>query len=81
MARHSSALPKTAADKALSKKHLKATMKLEKKKAKDHIKMAKSGKGSKSYNLSHAKMHKKNIKADQKYLKKVSKLKVKSRKK
>lgn len=82
MARHSSQLPVTAADKKMSKKHLKATMKLEKKKIKDHVKMAKKATGaSKAYHVSHLQNHKKNVKDDQKYMKKVSKLKVKAGKK
>lgn len=57
-------------------------MKLEKKKIKDHVKMAKKATGaSKAYHVSHLQNHKKNVKDDQMYMKKVSKLKVKAGKK
>lgn len=67
--------PTTKDGKKLSVAHLKATIALDKKKVKDHIKAAK--KGDKAYNLSHAKQHKKDIKNRIKYMKKVAKLKVK----
>lgn len=76
MARHNSRMPVTSADKQMSKKHLKMTMKLEKKKIKDHVKMAKKTSGaSKAYHLGHAVDHKKNIKEDMRHLKKVNKVK------
>jgi hypothetical protein len=79
MKRHNSRMPVTAADKKMSKDHLKATMKLEKKKIKDHVKMSKKTTGaSRSYHLGHATDHKKNIKEDLKHLKKVNKVKVKA---
>ena len=72
-------LPVTKQDVKLAKKHLKATIKLEKKKAKDHLKVAKATKNpdSKAYNLSHAKGHLKDVKARQQYAKKISKVKAK----
>lgn len=82
MARHNSRMPVTAADKKMSKKHLKETMKLEKKKIKDHVKMAKKTTGaSRAYHLGHAEDHKKNVKQDLKHLKKVNKVRAKAAKK
>jgi hypothetical protein len=64
--------PVTKEDKKIAKKHNKATIKLEKSKIKDHLKLAKKSSGaSKAYNLSHAKEHKKDLKARQKYAKKI----------
>ncbi len=55
-------LPVTKSDKKMAKKHLKATIKLEKQKVKDHVKAAKKGPSkSKAYNMSHAKGHQKDI--------------------
>lgn len=72
-------LPVTKADIKMAKKHLKATIKLEKSKAKDHLKIAKktSNPQSKAYNMAHAKGHLKDVKQRQQYAKKVSKLKAK----
>lgn len=82
MARHNSRMPVTSDDKKMSKKHLKMTMKLEKKKVKDHVKMAKKATGaSRAYHLGHATDHQKNIKEDLKHLKKVNKIRVKAAKK
>lgn len=77
MARHNSRMPVTSADKKMSKDHLKASMKLEKKKINDHVKMAQKATGaSKAYHLGHANDHKKNIQEDLQHLKKVNKVKV-----
>lgn len=70
--------PRTAAGKRMSIAHLKATIKLDKKKTSDHLKGAK--KGDKAYHMSHAKAHKKDVKDRVKYLKKVAKLRVKAAK-
>lgn len=72
-------LPVTKADVKMAKKHLKASIKLEKTKAKEHVKAAKntSNPKSKAYNLAHAKGHKKDIKARQKYAKKIGKIRAK----
>lgn len=75
-------LPVTKADIKMSKDHLKATMKLEKSKIKDHYEAAKiaskeGNKESVAYHQGHLKGHSKDLKERQKYLKKVSKLKAK----
>lgn len=72
-------LPVTKADVKMAKKHLKATIKLEKQKAKDHKKAANSTKDSqsKAYNLAHAKGHLQDVKQRQAYSKRVSKIKAK----
>jgi len=69
-------LPVTKADVKMAKKHLKASIKLEKKKASEHMTAARrtTNKASKAYNISHAKNHKKDVKARLKYAKKVSKI-------
>lgn len=54
--KHEHVKPVTNADKKLAKKHLKATIKFEKKKADEHYELAKKG-GDKEYNHSHAKHH------------------------
>ena len=72
--------PTTKPGKALSVKHLKMTIKLDKKKISDHQKQAKKGIDV-AYNKAHAKNHKKDVKDRQKYLKKVVKSKVKAGKK
>lgn len=72
--------PTTKPGKALSVKHLKAQIKLDKQKASDHTKQAKKGIDV-AYNKSHAKAHKKDVKERSKYMKKVNKLKVKAAKK
>lgn len=66
-------LPVTKADVKLAKKHIKATIKLDKQKVKEHVVAARrtSNKASKAYNTAHAKDHKKDIKARQKYAKKI----------
>lgn len=66
-------MPVTAADKRMSQSHNKATIKLENKKMKDHLKAAKktSNPQSKAFNRSHAMEHKKVLKARVKYAKKV----------
>ena len=68
--------PTTSAGKKLSIAHLKLQNKIDKQKIKDHKNLAKKGVDV-AYNESHAKGHKKDIKARQKYLKKAVKLKVK----
>lgn len=70
----------TKPGKALSVKHLKMTIKLDKKKISDHKKQAAKGIDV-AYNKGHAKGHIKDVKDRQKYLKKVMKSKVKSVKK
>lgn len=72
--------PTTKPGKALSVKHMKMQIKLDKLKVSDHTKQAKKGIDV-SYNKSHAKNHKKDIKDRQKYMKKVNKLKIKAAKK
>lgn len=72
--------PTTKPGKSLSVKHLKMQIKLDKLKASDHDKQAKKGIDV-GYNKAHAKAHKKDVKERQKYMKKVSKLKVKAAKK
>jgi hypothetical protein len=63
-------LPVTSSDKKMAKKHLKATIKLEKQKVKDHVKAAKKGpQKSKAYNMGHAKAHQKDISMRKKSLK------------
>lgn len=72
-------MPVTKSDRKLAQAHNKATIKLEKKKVKDHLKLAKKTKnpGSKAYNMAHASEHKKDIKTRQKYAKKVAKMRSK----
>ncbi len=55
--------PPTPADAKLAKEHLKATIKFNKKKIKDHEKAAKNTSNSKSkiYNRTHAKDHQKDV--------------------
>ena len=60
--------PVTSADKKLAKKHLKATIKFNKTKVKDHLKAAKKSGYDREYNLSHAKGHQEDIKRDRKRL-------------
>lgn len=74
--------PVTASDKKMAKKHNEETIKLEKKKIKDHLKAMKKARlsndfKSAAYHESHASEHKKDIKARQKYAKKVAKLRAK----
>jgi hypothetical protein len=73
-------LPVTKADLKMAKEHNKITIKIEKKKVADHLKAYKrtSNPQSKAYNLEHAKGHKKDLKARQKYAKKVAKLRAKT---
>ena len=68
--------PVTKTDVKLAKKHLKATIKLEKSKTSDHLRAAKSTSNSRSkaYNMSHAKGHQKDIKQRQTSLKTISRL-------
>lgn len=70
-------MPVTKDDVKMAKKHLKASIKLEKSKVKDHVKAAKKATDprSKAYNLDHAKNHLKDIKERQSYAKRVSKVK------
>lgn len=72
--------PTTKPGKALSIKHLKMQIALDKKKASDHANQAKKGIDV-GYNKAHAKVHKKDVKERSKYLKKVNKLQVKAIKK
>lgn len=69
-------MPVTKADLKMAKNHNKITIKVEKKKIKDHIKAAKKTKNpkSKTYNTQHAKGHQRDLKARQKYAKKVAKM-------
>lgn len=69
--------PTTKPGKALSVKHLKMQIALDKLKAADHVKQAKKGVDV-GYNKAHAKAHKKDVKERVKYMKKVTKLKVKA---
>lgn len=71
--------PTTAPGKKLSIEHLKLQVKIDKQKVKDHKDLSKKGIDV-AYNEAHAKGHKKDIKARQKYMKKVAKLKVKAAK-
>lgn len=71
--------PTTKEGKKLSKEHLKLQIKIDKQKVKDHENLAAKGIDT-AYNTSHAKGHKKEVKARAKYLKKVNKLKVKATK-
>jgi hypothetical protein len=72
--------PTTKPGKILSVKHLQMQIKLDKKKASDHDKQARQGIDV-AYNKAHSKNHKKEVKDRQKYLKKVSKMRVKAAKK
>lgn len=65
--------PVTKQDQKLAKKHVKETIKLEKKKVSEHQKAMKktSNKASKNYNLAHIKGHQKDIKERQQYAKKI----------
>lgn len=69
-------IPVTKTDKKMAKKHLKETIKLEKKKVTDHVKAAKktSNSKSKAYNMGHAKGHLKDIKERKASLKTLKKL-------
>lgn len=72
--------PTTDLGKTLSVKHLKMQIKLDKQKASDHDKLAKK-KIDVAYNEAHSKAHKKDVKERSKYMKKVTKLRVKAAKK
>jgi len=71
--------PVTRSDVSMAKRHVKETVKLEKKKAKEHIKAAKKATDPKSrqYHLAHAKGHLADIKDRQKYVKKINKIRTK----
>jgi hypothetical protein len=72
--------PATKEGKKLSVEHLKLQIKIDKQKAADHDKLAAQGIDV-PYNQAHSKGHKKDVKDRVKYMKKVTKLKVKAAKK
>lgn len=76
-------MPVTSADKKMAQKHNKDTIKLEKSKIKDHLKMMKKAKKSgnfrsAAYHEAHAKEHMKDTKLREKYAKKVAKIRSKN---